>query len=69
MKVYVYIRNSLADLTICYLDEPSRIPDTGQIIEAEETDLPITTNWKGVGIAIGEVFHCNDSLSKVIRTK
>jgi len=69
MKVYVYIRNSLANSVVCYLSKPSRIPDTAQIIEAEETDLPITTNWKGVGIAIGEVFHCNDSFSNLIRTK
>jgi hypothetical protein len=69
MKVYVYF-NPVTDTTTCYSDELTR--HTGihliQIIEAEETTLPITENWKGNGVEVGEVFVCNDDNENLIRT-
>ena len=38
-----------------------------QTIQAEPTDLPITENFAGPGIEIGEVFNCNDVVENLIR--
>ncbi len=69
MKVYVY-HDELDGRVYCYVNTytPSKNEVLIQTIEAEITDLPITKNWKGLGVEIGEVFAAADDNSILIRT-
>lgn len=66
MKIDVF-KNS--DGTSC-LPEGTSAHNIGfrHTIEADETDLPITENWAGDGIEVGEVFSCNEVIPNLIRT-
>lgn len=67
MKIYVYCDQTTQD-TFCYpYEEPRCSYDLIQTIESKETDLPVTTDWQGQGIQIGEVFICNGITSNLIR--
>lgn len=69
MKVYIY--KTHIKTIVCFLDERTRSDfELVEIVEAEETNLPKTTNWKSPHtVEVGEVFACNDTFSNLIRTK
>jgi hypothetical protein len=75
MKVYIYrdeleYYDEFVGHVYCYVDThtPSKNETLIQTIEAEPTNLPITTNWKGLGVEIGEVFAVADADLTLIRT-
>jgi hypothetical protein len=69
MKVYIY-HDELDGDVCCYVHThtPTKSEALIQTIEAEPTNLPITTNWKGLGVEVGEVFAAADADLTLIRT-
>lgn len=68
MTIYVYTYDDAPRDTYCMTTiDPNG--DLLQVIEAEPTKLPITENFKGEGVEIGEVFSCNSVVENLIRTK
>lgn len=71
MKIFVHYfptDHNHKGFTLCKLrPDENHDSDLIQEIEAEETDLPITENWKGIGIEVGEIFSCNQVVANLIR--
>lgn len=64
MKAFVYY-NTITKMTSCFPEPQTGFGKLLQIIEAIETNEPITENWKGNGVDLNEVFYMNASYFKV----